>query len=208
MFRSLPIVDVYVAAIPEQINLTELYPNERQHEIDKVTNQKLKRQKWCSWKLLEYAMCRSFGIKMNQTLFFKSATGKWLTDKCEFSLSHCDGAVAVALSRKCVGVDIENQRSFSCEKIAGKILTEKEKWLYKQLSSDKCKDFLLEKWTAKESLFKRDGKKIFLPSEYDTSEGNLFTKSLVLGQKTYVLSVATDTPEVVRIYSDIEIFEE
>lgn len=206
MFSSLQIVDVYVALIPKQIELTPLYPIERQQEIDNIKNEKMKCQKWCSWKLLEYAMERSFGIGMNEAAFFKSDNGKWESDTFEFSLSHCDGAVAVAVAKRSVGVDIEKNRSFKCDNLFDKILNEKEKAVY--LKKDECErqGFLLKKWTAKESLFKRDGGKTFLPREHDTLSGNVFTKRLTLGTDEYVLSVAIDTPKDVRVHSNLDIF--
>ena len=71
LFRSLPIADVYVAAIPDVTALTELYPPERQAELDAVTNDRVKTEKWCVWKLLEYALERSFGYKMKDMTFSK-----------------------------------------------------------------------------------------------------------------------------------------
>ncbi|MBR3968335.1 MAG: 4'-phosphopantetheinyl transferase superfamily protein [Clostridia bacterium] len=207
MICSLSVVDVYVATIPKQIDFTPLYPVERQQEIDTVKNEKTKRQKWCSWKLLEYAMERSFGIKMSECSFLKSDNGKWGSDAFEFSLSHCDGAVAVAVAKKSIGVDIEKKRSFKYEKLFDKILNENEKAVY--LKKDECErqDFLLEKWTAKESLFKCGGGKTFLPREHDTLGGNVFTKRLTLDTDDYVLSVATDTPKDIRVYSDLDVFK-
>ena len=200
--------DVYVADIVEQIDLTNVYPSERQQEIERVNNPKLKRQKWCSWKLLEYALKHSFGLKIDQCSFVKNDNGKWSTDKCEFSMSHCDGAVAVAVSEKNVGVDIESNRSFSCERIARKILAEKEKLIYEQLSDEERHDFLLEKWTAKESLFKRDGGKVFVPEKYDTTINDVYSEKIKLKESEYQLSVASDDIDGIKIYTDINILNE
>ncbi|MBQ9807119.1 MAG: lecithin retinol acyltransferase family protein [Clostridia bacterium] len=205
LFRSLPVADVYVAKIPEQPTFKPLSCAVREKEINAVNNPTLKSEKYYAWKLLEYALERSFGMKASNLTFTKTDTGKWITEKCAFSLSHSAGAVAVAVSRASVGVDIETSRPFSNDRLADKILTEGEHCLYKQIAPEEQAAFLLEKWTGKEALFKKEGKKIFSPEQYDTLAGGLHTQTLTLAEKTYVLSVATDTPEVLRFYKEIDL---
>ncbi len=198
-------VDVYVAKIPEQPNYKPLSCAARQKEINAVKNPTLKSEKYYVWKLLEYALEQSFGMEIDNKTFTKGETGKWVTDGCFFSLSHCAGAVAVVVSRTAVGVDIETSRPLSNDRLANKILTEGERCLYEKVSPDAQAEFLLEKWTGKEALFKKENQKIFSPELYDTSAGDLYTKTLMLANTLYVLSVATDTPELVRIYKEINL---
>lgn len=205
MFRSLPIVDVYVAQIPEQANIKSLTCAERKMEIDSVTNPKVKIEKYYVWKLLEYALERSFGLHSSKLIFTKTEEGKWMTDKCFFSLSHCDGAVAVAVSRAAVGVDIEALRPISRERFADKILNADEYELYQQMLPDEREFFLIEKWTAKESLFKKSGEKVFIPRDNNTISEKIRTQSVSVADHTYVLSVATDTPDVMRSYIGIDL---
>ena len=206
MFQSLPLVDVYVAAIPRDIPLTPLYPDIRQAELDGVSNEGLKREKWCVWKLLEYALERSLGIKMKNVGFEKSSTGRWGTERCDFSLSHCDGAIAVAVSRKPVGVDIECVSLQRQERFADKILTDGERTLYEQLPEEKRAGFIIEKWTAKEALFKKSGDiPAFIPKDHDTLSGSVRTLTVRAADRDYTLSVATDTPDALRVYEDIDL---
>ena len=205
LFRSLPVVDVYVSRIPEQPNIKPLSCAEREREIEGITNPKAKIEKYYVWKLLEYALERSFGLRAQKLTFTKRPEGKWMTEKCAFSLSHCDGAVAVAVSRAAVGVDIETLRPLSRDRFADKILTEGEYALYEQTLPEDQEIFLLEKWTAKESLFKKNGEKIFIPRDHDTLTGKLRTQKVTLAEQTYVLSVASDTPEVMRSYIDVDL---
>lgn len=201
LFRTLPVTDVYVARIPGSLVLTQLYPPERQAELDAATNERVKIEKWCVWKLLEYALERSFGFKMKPMTFSKNEHGKWTSDKCFFSLSHCDGAVAVAVSRADVGVDIETERPALRERMAQKILNESELTLYENTPESERVRFLLEKWTAKESLFKAYGMgSAFIPADYDTLSGKVNTRILKLNEREYALSVATETPDIVRLY--------
>ena len=206
MFQSLPLVDVYTCAIPCELEMTPLYPESRQAELDSVSNIRVKTEKWCAWKLLEYALERSLGVKMKQTEFEKNENGKWTSEKCFFSISHSDEAVAVAVSRKPVGVDIESHLPSQNDRFADKILNENERALYDSTADEAREHFLLEKWTAKESLFKKDGTLAgFIPKEQDTLSGGLRTLSAKVGGKSYTLSVATDTPKSLRIYENIDL---
>ena len=205
-FRSLPVVDVYVAQIPEQPKIYKLNCAEREAEINKVNNPKTKVEKYYVWKLLEYALERSFGLRSHAMTFTKTDSGKWMCEKCAFSLSHCNGAVSVALSRDAVGVDIEEAtRPLSKERFANKILTANEHAIYEGMPEDRKESFLLEKWTAKESMFKKQGKIAFVPRDYDTTSENVHTESVALAECNYVISVATDTPEVIRFYLDVDL---
>ncbi|MBR5797467.1 MAG: lecithin retinol acyltransferase family protein [Clostridia bacterium] len=205
LFRSLPVVDVYVARIPDDVSIKPLSCTEREREIGSVNNPKAKIEKYCVWRLLEYALERSFGLHAQKLTFEKTPEGKWTTEKCFFSLSHCDGAVAVAVSRAAVGVDIETMRPLSRDRFADKILSEGEYTLYEQTLPEEQEGFLLERWTAKESLFKKEGEAAFIARDYDTTQGKSRTQHVTSAGQSYVLSVATDTPEVIRTYLDIDL---
>ena len=203
---AMPIVDVYLCAIPENVTLKPLLPAARNDEIDRVSNERVKVEKYCVWRLLEYALERSFGYRMEDLRFEKNGNGKWVCDKCELSLSHCDGAVAVAVSRAPVGIDVETARPLSRERFAELILTEKEKECYGTLEDADRERFLIALWTKKESLFKRDGEKHFSPSAIDTTVAKVCCGILKIDEREYFLSVATEIPESLRVYSNINIF--
>ena len=205
LFRSLPIVDVYVAAIPEGVKIGHISCAEREAEIDSVNNPRVKTEKYCVWKLLEYALERSFGLHADKLTFTKNEAGKWTTDKCFFSLSHCDGTVAVAVSRAAVGVDIEELHAISKDRFATKILTPGEYTLFEKIPSDEQEHFLLERWTGKESLFKQSDKPTFILRDHDTTAGQLRTQRITLSSRTYVLSVATPNPDILRSYIGISL---
>lgn len=203
---SLPVVDVYVASIPKEGRMGTLGCAERERELARVSDEKTRLEKYYVWRLLEYALAHSFGLHAPSLSFVKTDTGKWIVADCAFSLSHCDGAVAVAVSRTAVGVDIEDAaRPLSSARLADKICNEREAAHLEQTSPEARDGLLLEMWTAKESLFKKTGKAAFVPHDYDTLAGGLRTQRVTLGERTYVLSVATDTPEAVRIYAEIDL---
>ncbi len=84
LFRSLPVVDVYVAPIDAQYDV----------EHGRIQG------------LLSYALGRTFGLRADQLTFTQTEQGRWLTEKCAVAVSHCADAVAVVISRAAVGVQI------------------------------------------------------------------------------------------------------
>ena len=206
--HPLPLVDVYVAAIPEGKKRFPLSCKEREEEIAGISNERVQKEKYFVFRLLEYAVERSLGLSAKELTFKKNENGKWTADGCHFSLSHCQGAVAVAVSRGPVGVDIEREGRPAGERLAKRILTAGERALYDQTVAEERQDFLLERWTAKESLFKKEGGKTFHPAAYDSTEGGVRTSRVTLAGQSYLLSVATDTPEVLRCHVGADHFAE
>ena len=205
MFRSLPVVDVYFARVPNEGEMTPLYPPEREREVQSVSNERVKREKYYVWRLLEYALEHSFGFRLSELEFTKKADGRWSTPKCEFSLSHSGSAVAVAVSRAPVGVDIELPRVLRVDRMAEHILDASELGDYEMLSEEKKADCLIRRWTAKEATFKSRHLSVFEPTKIQVSKDQIKTDEVVLDGERYVYSVATATPEKIRIYSDVRL---
>lgn len=202
-FRNLPIVDVYVGLIPEKVKISSLYPRERTKEIKACSNEGVRVEKYCAWKLLEYALHRTFGAKIKDLEITKNENGKWICQTHHFSISHTHGAVAVCVSRGAVGVDIE-LLSPKLLNVAQRILTERESRELEKISEENKLSFMGEKWTQKESIFKSLDQKAFMPSKIETDEHKTYVKELEMREGKYALSVATQTPERVRFYQNVE----
>lgn len=202
--RDFSVLDIYVAEIPEECAFGPVFPALRQEEIAGCKNPAVKRQKYAVWKLLEYGLQRSFGYGIERLSFVRDAGGKWRCDGCEFSLSHSKNAVAVALSRKPVGVDIEAADAIKDVRLAKKILTAKEYAAYSQLSAGR-EEFLLRRWTEKESLFKKSGGKSFRPSKTETQGQALKTERVAVAGKEYFLTAASDDIARFRLFSGMKI---
>ena len=187
------VLHVYTALIPSHVRVRGVFPFSRSEEIASCASEKVQKEKFCVWKLLEFAIWQSFGKRMEEISFFKLENGKWACDFCHFSLSHSHNGVAVALSDSPVGVDIEKIAPMKNKaSVAKKILTETEMEEYRRLahSPDSENLFLLEMWTKKESLFKTGEYPKFLPHEIATSTENALTRKVCLGREEYLLSVA------------------
>ncbi len=202
MFRRLPVVDVYIATIPEGENMPPLSCTLRQREIDGISNEKVRREKYYAWKLLEYAFERSFGLKGND-LSFRKEGDIWLCDKGFFSLSHGDGVLAVAVSRDKVGVDLEKSIPRNIESFVDRVFNSEELKEYESLSEAEKPQFFFRAWTGKEALFKAEHKATFCPVEYDSLNGAVKSFEKIIDGQMFSLSVATKTPERIRLYENI-----
>ena len=192
-FRAIPLVHVYVARAPFEVESGEIVPSTRKEEIESCSNEQVRRSKFYVWKLLESALMRSLGLKINNIQFTKTASGKWECPECFFSLSHSGDLVAVALSRKAVGVDIErkDEARFSGA-LAQKICTEREEREVAQLNERERPAAVNLLWTKKEALFKCSGEGGFTPRSLETADAKFLAREIVCGDERYILTVASE----------------
>lgn len=205
MFRNMPVVDIYLAGLPDGDIGEPLACGIRQLEIDSVSNESVKREKYYIWKLLEYALMRSFGKKAEELTFTKSEGGRYMTEGIDFSLSHSKGALAVAVSRAAVGIDIESTDILIREGMPKRIMTDSEYESYLSQPDEEKHNYFLKLWTAKEAIFKASHTDRFVPGDTDTVGGVYRNYEKNIGGRLYSLSVATATPERIRIYENIEL---
>ena len=198
-------VDVYFGRIPDLPRLSSVIPEERDREIKNTSNERVRVEKYYAWRLLEYALERSFGFRMKKMEFTKQGSGRWSTPSCEFSISHSGSAVAVAVSRAPVGVDIELIHAPRSDKFAERALTEEELSQYDALSESDRVGYLIGKWTAKEALFKSLHKDAFIPSKTAVDEKTVKTDKITVGNDSYYYSVATDTVEKIRLLPIVDL---
>ena len=200
-----PILDVYVAEIPQNTKLGKVYPKERQKAIEDCGSEKVQRERYYVWKLLEYALKQSLGLKFKKVKFEESANGKWRCDACWFSLSHSKNAVAVAVSRKTVGVDIELYKPERMNGFAPRILNEKEKSAFDGVPETEQNAFLMQKWTEKESIYKCLDVPRCSAISMDTTATKTFTSFVKVGGEKFLLSVASDCGEIPNYYEQIDL---
>ncbi len=200
LFRSIPVVDVYLSELPDTDMTLPLGCKEREKEIASVSNERVRREKYFVWRLLCYALERSFGLKENKLRFTKNKHGRWSVSGAEISISHSDGALAVAVSRESVGIDIEVVRAPRAEKMAERIMSDAEFSEFENVADEEKLNRLIEIWTRKEALFKSQNKDSFNPKEADSRGSNFRSESIVFNDKCYIWSVVTPTPEKVRVF--------
>ena len=189
---------VFVSCIPETNIFEPLYPETRQAEIEKCSNEKVQREKYFVWKLLEAAIEQVLGERIENIHFDKRADGKWVADRFCFSLSHSDRVVAVALSDREVGVDIEAIRKYR-EGLERHILTPVEMAELSEQDGKRAWEYIIMRWTQKESIFKAGDKRIFEPTSIETAEHNVRTEVLELFDNKYMLSFCAHDAQSVRV---------
>ena len=194
---------VYVAKLPLTESAEALSNIERQAEINSISNERVRREKYYVWRLLEYAMRQSLGIDPAEVEFKKDTSGKWTCDACEFSLSHSGDAIAVAISKEPVGVDIERERIKRPDAMANFILTANERREYENILNEAKEKYLIRKWCEKESAFKLQNKASFKPAQIETAEFfSTVTETELLFEK-YILAVSSKSKDTVKIFSGV-----
>ena len=120
-----------------------LQKNRREYVLS-ISDVLRRKQSILVFKLLEFCLTKFYLI--NNPIFSENE-GVWLLNDYDvkFSLSHSKNYIAVAISDKDVGVDVE--------KLDGKILKLKNKFDYVSDAENLIKALTLE-WTKRESLFK------------------------------------------------------
>ena len=194
--------DVYIAFMPKNVNLTTVFPKDREKEILSTESEKVKREKYCAWKLLEYALMRTFGYKITDLNFSKTADGKWLCDKCYFSISHSKDLVTVAVSKNPIGVDLQLIKKPKYGAIEH-VLTNSEKKALNSLTDEQKNEYLIFVWSKKESAFKCAINGKFLPSKIDTNKFNFAQKTLTINGDNYVLNTCTEFKENIRYFDNV-----
>lgn len=201
------IADVYVAKMPREIGAERILPTARADEIAECQSDKVQRQKYYAWRLLGYALQQTFGYAIETLDFCKGKNGKWTTPYCYFSLSHSENAVAVAVSDRAIGVDVER---VNAEKAAflQTVLTAQEREEIAVLTDETERvEYLFKRWTQKESFFKRAGDGAFRPSKIAVDGALVSTKKMVIDGEEYMLSVAVENVAAARYVLDVDLTE-
>ncbi len=201
---ELPMSDVYVAAIPQEMPMDSLYPAERLQEVLACRNERLRCEKYCAWKLLEHAVKHSTELDFEDLSFTQTPNGKWLCDRFYFSITHSNGVVAVVLSDRPIGVDIEAVDAANTDALQKCILTEHEREIFFSLPEHQRACYLIEKWTGKESIFKCTGERAAPPDRIEATD----TQSIRLCRngRSYILSIAGERADQARLV-EVELSE-
>ena len=198
-------IDVYVANIPSAESSLPLSCAERQSDIDKISNERARREKYYAWRLLEYAIKNSLGADASRLSFTRGDNNRWRCDGLELSLSHSGDALAVAISDRAVGVDVERIRVKSADRLANFVLTESERAEYEKSAECERDEWLIRRWCAKEAIFKSLDKDSFKPTTIEISEFFCDIRAISIDGEKYILSAAAKSADDVRVFENIEI---
>ncbi len=190
--NSNPIQKIYVFAAKYPFDVLSGYmPPARQAEIDCCKDVNVRQSKYYAFKLLEIALRDVYRKQLCDVNFVLDVNGKWSCDVCKFSLTHSGCIVAVALSDKPVGLDVEKVDISRFDvKLQNRILCKNEQAFAWQLPDERRALYANKLWTAKEALFKRDGGKTFVPEQTDATEQKWQTVTVNDGKTQYYLTTA------------------
>ena len=193
--------DVYVAPLPSMCD-DPVYPPERHAQITATRSAALRHQRYGVWKLLEHAITHSLSLPFDHVRFVCDERGRWSCDACYFSISHSDNAVAVAVSDRPVGVDIERLDRPHGAMLPDKILTDEQRSTYDRLPPADRPRFLVERWTVKEARFKRDDLPTFTPRTIEDDD-RVTIHHLTVHGIPFCCSIATAEDTSPRLITDI-----
>ena len=181
---------VLYARVNDSIAFSELFPKARDEEVRASKNEKVRREKYLVWKLLERGIKEHTSLDFANLQFTKTENGQWICPDVHFSLSHTDGAICVAVSRHPVGVDIEMVHPIKVE-MCRRFLSNREAEYMDSLPEEKRELFFLEAWVKKESLFKRDGKRSLMPKQTDTLSSDAALSHITLDGAEYLIALSS-----------------
>ena len=182
--------EIFLAALPERDIEGDIFPEERQEEIMAKRNSTARRESYFAWRLLGFAVMQLFGEELFAVGLEKKG-GRWSARDFDISISHGGGALAVALSKNPVGIDLESLDGVSdCDGLARRFFNNEE--LSRYLSSPDGRESFLRIWTAKEAVFKAQIRETFLPKETDSLSMPVHTEVVRIAKKSYVVSVAAE----------------
>ena len=194
--------DVYLALLPEGECGAPLYPEERDAYVKNTANPTVRRERYFVWRLLEIAARRSLGLELSE-IGLHSEGERWTGELADISLAHGGGALAVAISGAPVGVDIELLSDGSDgDRLAERFFNDAERAEYYAASEEERRLTSIRIWTAKEAVFKSRSESAFAPSDVDSHSSRVHSSTLRLGDRDFVLSVASEneiTVHVVRL---------
>ena len=198
-------INVYFASLPQHLDESKilLLEGSRLKEIEKIKNERVRREKYYVWRLLEYALSDALGFDLSSLAIEKNENGKWVcpSGECYFSISHSRGALCVAVSDISVGVDVEEIRSPSSDILAfaRKILNSRELSEFSLLEEEEKISFLISKWTQKEAVFKMIGGKTFSACDVATDSVFVKTENVILNETKFVVSVAVEREDAILL---------
>lgn len=163
-WNSRPILNVYLAPIPDDAVGILLHSEERMKQLRRTGNEQLRKARTYDWAVLEYALARSFGCDAQHLRFRRNRFGKWSCGAYFFSLAHTGGAVAVAVSNGPVGIDLENEADF-----AARYAPRQAEMLHRIRTAEETDTDFLSLWLKKESFYKAGGTGSFRPAAINTA---------------------------------------
>ena len=181
-------VDIFVARIADLPD-EPIADAKREEYIARASDPRTREERRAAWQLLLMGL-KARGIDPGKIEITREECGRWTSPNVCFSLSHTQGAVAVAISDSPVGIDIEEIKERDITALSRRALTERER---EELDASPPEDRLTrfyEIWCKKEAYFKTLGSAAFIPNKTDSTEAGAISRVIELDGRRLVLAVA------------------
>lgn len=157
MFKSPDSAEIYYSDVSnlDYKKYYDLLPKKRKERIDKYKFEEDKKLSCGAWVLLSIAL-KKHKINISKYEIEYEKNGKPCLKNCDynFSISHSGNYVAVAISKKSIGIDIERIKPFE-EKMIKHIFNDLD---LDNFNNSKNKNYAFyQTWTYKESILKLTG---------------------------------------------------
>ncbi len=162
-------------------------PERRQH-IGRLAHPEDRHASLYAALLVRWCACRALSVRNDELEFSRTPSGKpYLRDvpAFYFSLSHTRGAVAVAVSSRDIGVDVERLGP-ARPRVAERCFTAEEQSYIGQ--SDNPGRAFYEVWTRKEAYLKYTGQGLSVPLQSFCVVGEMDVRIETVEQHGYLLS--------------------
>lgn len=184
---------IYIAPVAMFAN-NNILPKYTKKELSKISNESLRLQKIAAYGLLHYAVEKSLGINDNLSHLKKTKTGKPIAKDYHLSISHTPVLVAVGVSKCKLGVDLQDIN----DKLDVGLIAKSMSLHFNNINdANPLETFSI--WTKKEAIYKLNGTSHFDPQKIDHTSTNTKTIDFSYNDTQYILSVATDNINNIKI---------
>lgn len=148
--------DIQKVSLDEVMRLFGILPEWRQNKVLGINNRSVRKESVLSFALLQVALETEFGIKDKLDVDYLEHGKPVLRHHhgVQFNLSHCREAVACAVGRHDVGIDVERRGRYNAI-LAQHVLSRNE--LRKMQNAPDVDLAFTSLWTKKEALLKMTG---------------------------------------------------
>lgn len=185
-----------------QIKLTNDYyqfvPSKKLKKVQNSTNETYIKEQLIGQKLLNYILVADYHLDLSKIEYIYNDYGKPYLKNLNlfFSISHSNGVVAVGVSDKEVGIDLELVRPVPFA-LVKKVLSMDELSKYQSLDEKEKLEYFFSIWTKKEALVKKNGTSVILNANKIASDKKIYTTSIRLDNQQYLLSSTITNLEII-----------
>lgn len=144
--------------------------------------------------LLRIILCKELNISNKEIVLEYNDYGKPFLRNYNhfcFNISHTENAIVIAISDKCIGIDIEKIQTINLS-VAKRFYTDFEK-KYLFQSQEKIYERFYEIWTKKEAYIKYIGKGLHMPlNSFNVFDRNISEKLKTFKREDYLITICSD----------------